>query len=44
MLETAKQKCSVDTHKAEKGKRDTIEYRGDALTTEFIHCDLFSGG
>ena len=29
-METAKQKRSVDTHKAEKGKWDRIEYRGDA--------------
>ena len=30
LMETAKQKRSVDTHKAEKGKWDRIEYRGDA--------------
>ena len=30
LMEMAKQKPSVDTHKAEKGKWDRIEYRGDA--------------
>ena len=41
-METAKQKRSVDTHKAEKGKWDRMPK--SCLDTEFIHSDLFSRG
>ena len=42
LRETAKQRRRVDTYKAKE--KSGAECRGDAWTTEFIHCDSFSGG